>query len=175
MKKGFTLIELLTVVLIVAVLTSVALPKYMRSVERARATEAMANVKVINDAVYAYAAGRSREPFCPDNFKKLVVSIPGDGLDTGVLKTRDFCYYLNAASNANIPGTSCGGVVAKRNRAANCGALSTLDEKFDYVLWNPYLHSGSGSGASLACTGSEEKGKEICESLQIYTANTPAN
>ena len=173
MKKGFTLIELLTVVLIIGVLTSIALPKYMRAVERARATEAMAAVKAFNDAVYAYAAGRSGSNTCPDTFKKLVVAIPGTGHDTGVLKTRDFCYYLNAASSANIPGTDCNGVVAKRNRADTCGDLSQLDDRFDYVLWNPYLHGNSGQGASLACNGSEGKGKEICESLQIYTESKP--
>ena len=168
MKKGFTLIELLTVVLIVAVLTSVALPKYMRSVERARATEAMANIKAINDAVYAYAAGRSWDNACPDTFKKLILSIPGSG--THVLKTRDFCYYLNAASNAPIPGTDCGGVVAKRNPAGDCGASN---QKFDYMLWNPYLHGHAGKGASLACTGTTGKGKEVCESLQIYSETKP--
>ncbi|MBO7191064.1 MAG: prepilin-type N-terminal cleavage/methylation domain-containing protein [Elusimicrobiaceae bacterium] len=45
MKRGFTLIELLIVMVIVAVLVTVALPKYNAALERARAREGIANIK----------------------------------------------------------------------------------------------------------------------------------
>lgn len=48
--KGFTLIEVLTVVMIVAILASVALPQYQRAVEKSRAAEAMTMGKVIVDS-----------------------------------------------------------------------------------------------------------------------------
>ena len=49
-KKGFTLIELLVAVLIIGVLAAIALPSYMRSVERSRATGPMTNLGSIAKA-----------------------------------------------------------------------------------------------------------------------------
>lgn len=48
--KGFTLIELLTVVVIVGILSSIALPQYQRAVEKSRAAEAVTMGKTIIDA-----------------------------------------------------------------------------------------------------------------------------
>ena len=96
-KKGFTLMELLTVVLILGILTSIALPQYARSLERARATEAMAGIKALNDAVYAYAAARTGANACPQNFNQLSVILPpasGTNTNGSTLTTKDFIYSM---------------------------------------------------------------------------------
>ena len=158
MKKGFTLIEVLVVVLIVGVLMSIALPKYMRSLERARATEAMANIKALNEAAYAYAAARSGGE-CAPSFRKLAVSVAGtsNAADTA-RTTKNFTFTLNAATGAKIPGTDCAGVIATRNGG----------DKYNYVMWDPYIKVTSGQ-RSLACTSTVQASIDVCESLGMYT------
>lgn len=61
-KLGFTLIELLAVVVIVAVLTSVAVPQYRKSIRRAEAMEALVNLRSIFDAAKRYKSANSAAP-----------------------------------------------------------------------------------------------------------------
>lgn len=61
-QSGFTLVELLAVVLIIAILTSVALPQYRRSVQRAEAMEALVNLKTIFDSAKRYRSANSEAP-----------------------------------------------------------------------------------------------------------------
>lgn len=49
-RGGFTLIELLAVVLIIGILSAFAVPKYRRSVERARVAEAQTLMRAIYDS-----------------------------------------------------------------------------------------------------------------------------
>ena len=61
-NTGFTLIELLAVVLIIAMLTSVALPQYRKSVQRAESMEALVNLRTIFDSAKRYRAANSEAP-----------------------------------------------------------------------------------------------------------------
>ena len=61
-KLGFTLIEILAVVLIIGILTSVALPKYRRTIERAASTEALINLRSLFDSAKRYRAATSEVP-----------------------------------------------------------------------------------------------------------------
>ena len=153
MKQGFTLIELLVVVLIIGILTAIAMPNYSRAIEKSRATEAMNIVKAANDAVYSYAAERA---VCPASFDKLLIGIPGIVSGT-TATTKDFTYQLNAATNAPIPGTNCGGVVAERKGGK-------------YKIWNPYkVIDATTKKRTLACTGDVG----TCKALGLYTTETP--
>ena len=62
LKVGFTLIELLAVVLIISIMTSIAVPQYRRSVQRAEAIEAMTNLKTMFDSARRYKAAFSETP-----------------------------------------------------------------------------------------------------------------
>ena len=167
-EKGFTLIELLMVVIIVAVLVSMGVPQYTKAIERSRATEAMALVKVINDALYAHAAGRNQDYNCKDiTFDQLSVALPASTsaeLQVRSLETEYFRYVIppyTLPTDPNdiktvIPGTKCKGVYARR---INGG-------KYDYVIWNPYQ---VGRNKKLACfsDGDKNDSKSLCESIGL--------
>ena len=165
-KTGFTLVEVLTVVVIIAVLTSIALPKYARAIERSRATEAMVSIKALNDAVYAYYVDKGT---CPRKFSLLIVTLPlidGSSMSERVVSTKFFTFTLDAVNVPYIPGTECRGTLAKRRNGG----------KYYYGIYNPYQPI-NGQASSLACTpvgGTADQRAasiEICESLGMSVPN----
>jgi prepilin-type N-terminal cleavage/methylation domain-containing protein len=87
MKQAFTLIELLVVVLIIGILTAVALPQYMRAVEKTRAMQALAVVKTIGDAqeIYYMANG-----VYADNLDDLGIDVPGESYTYNGLQRKKY-------------------------------------------------------------------------------------
>ena len=61
-KKGVTLIELLIVVLILAALSAIAIPRISQSAQNAKANACDTNVDVINSAIEMYNADNSAYP-----------------------------------------------------------------------------------------------------------------
>ncbi|NQT75493.1 MAG: prepilin-type N-terminal cleavage/methylation domain-containing protein [Candidatus Omnitrophica bacterium] len=53
-KKGFTLIELLIVIIIISILSSIALPQYVATLEKARSAEAVINIFSVKSALDGY-------------------------------------------------------------------------------------------------------------------------
>ncbi len=75
-KAGFTLIEILVVVLIIAVLTAVALPQYQKAVEKSRAAQGIATLKVLYEAGKVYYLEHG---VYPSKFTDLEVQLPCEG------------------------------------------------------------------------------------------------
>ena len=78
LSAGFTLIELLVVVLIIGILSSVALPKYQKAVDRSKGVEALTFGKAIADAenVYFMANGHYEASIQNQDFSSLHIDMP---------------------------------------------------------------------------------------------------
>ena len=61
-ERGFTLLELLIVMTLVAILATIAVPNYQRSVIKARETALAENLYQMRQAIDAYMADKARYP-----------------------------------------------------------------------------------------------------------------
>jgi len=98
-SKGFTLIELIVVMAIVALLASIAAPRYFRSVELARENALRNTLKVMRSAIDQFAADKGRYP---DSLQELASArylreVPVDAI-TGVSNS-----WVSIAPDANAP------------------------------------------------------------------------
>lgn len=60
--QGFTLIEMLVVLALVALLATLAVPKYFSSLERSRETVLQENIKIVRVTIDKFYADRGRYP-----------------------------------------------------------------------------------------------------------------
>lgn len=91
-KKGVTLIELLIVVLILAALSAIAIPRISQSAQNAKSNACDTNVDVINSAIEMYNADNSAYPGNLTDVTESVTYFP-DGVPTCPFAT---AYVMNA-------------------------------------------------------------------------------
>ncbi len=115
-KDGFTLIELLIVVIVIGVLVAIAIPNYMRSVERSKAGKAKNNLHAIKDSQTWYRA--FNDIYC-DNINTLASwGLPLESITAD----KDWSYSIPAYSAMAVQ------ITATRTSGPYAGQSISMDE-----------------------------------------------
>lgn len=163
-KNGFTLIELLVVVLIIGVLAAIAIPSYRKSVEKAKATHAVA---VLNDAAKAeqdFALASSRYTRYWDD---LVISQPN--------MVKGAVYCLGGVNTENQE--DCGNDSSYKVKLTVGNNLDDSVVMATRMPNNPYsdykLFKYMNGDATIYCKAATNSETNICEVLGFQTKNLP--
>ena len=123
MKKGFTLLELIIVVIIIGILVSMALPKFISVAEKARAAEGKGMIGSLRNAQLRYYAQNSKYTAAmadldiamtaSTNFNDAVPTATSTNLAYALRKSSG--YTLSIGEGGSI---SCGGGTAPLNCTA---------------------------------------------------------
>lgn len=154
---GFTLIELLVVIVIVGILAAIALPSFLNQANKARASEAKANLGAMNSSQQAYWVEKG-------GWAPTVAS-----LGAGIKDTTNYTYSVGAASGVG-DGTSKGAATsagASLKSYASRVAVDTsapADPKFSVILCESTDVGSTGASAigttntsgTLACSGGDQ-------------------
>lgn len=121
-QTGFTLVELLVVMAIIALLVSIAAPRYFHSVDKAREASLRANLAVMRDSIDKYYSDHGRYPAQLQDLveKRYLRAIPVDPLTDS-----DRSWVIVAPKSADQ-----GGVADIRSGAEGKSAAGS-----DYASW----------------------------------------
>lgn len=147
-KKGFTLIELLIVVLIIGVLAGIALPAYMKAIEKSRVSEPLQTLGTIAKAQQRH---------------KLQDASYANQMDSLDIELRDY------TSGTNATGSTFDSEYFNFTLLAPEEAKAQAERKNnDYTL---YVNYETGK---ITCSVADENNK-ICESLGLESVEPVSN
>ncbi len=158
-KKGFTLVELMIVVVILGILAAIAIPLYMRFVQRSKESEAAINLGKIAsllETAWARAAEQSVDsvvPLLPGALTGLVPRYPEVAACTGAAGA----FRLNAESVPQLATDIQGRKYQPFERNwTGLAATPTAWQKISFAIVSPiaygYCYTGSGVGTASIFT-----------------------
>ena len=117
-REGFTLIELIVVVLLIGIMTAMAVPQYLKSVETSKADEAVAQLKMVGATNRMYTLDNNTFAVGTILDSCNAASCTADGAACSLVACKYLAYQawgtkpynIVAADGAAAAGTTCGGL-----------------------------------------------------------------
>jgi prepilin-type N-terminal cleavage/methylation domain-containing protein len=99
-RRGFTMVELLVVIIIIAVLVAIALPRYFAAIYAGRVRACQSNFKIINVTAQAYFAQNKAWPAVVDD---MIQGTAPAGMKGGQLTERPICPFDTSVDGSDKP------------------------------------------------------------------------
>lgn len=133
-QRGFTLLELMLVMAIIALLLTIAAPRYFRSLDRARETSLKANLAVIRDSLDKYYQDQGGYPGTMQDLvaQRYLREIPVDPITDS---NQTWVVVMAASGPAFGEGSSASAAPAQGVADVHSGAEGTARDGSAYASW----------------------------------------